>query len=100
MDELSATTKHIATSKEKIDSILGITGGKSVDDFLNDLSIDSTKIQDAIENIDDAVKTGLSQIDDKALEITSNGSSSMSLLQLKDIELSLKEIEDMISLSK
>lgn len=100
MDELSATTKHIATSKEKIDSILGITGGKSVDDFLNDLSIDSTKIQDAIENIDDAVKTGLSQIDDKAFEITSNGSSSMSLLQLKDIELSLKEIEDMISLSK
>ena len=45
MDELSSNNNHIATTKEKIDSILGITGGKSVDEFLDGLSLDANRIQ-------------------------------------------------------
>ena len=47
MSNLSSdqTPNHIASSKEKIDAIFGITGGKSVDDFLDELSLDTNKIQ-------------------------------------------------------
>lgn len=100
MDELSASTKHIATTKEKLDSILGITGGKSVDEFLNGLSLDTGKIQDALNNIDEQVKNGLDCIDEKAISLMDDGDSTSSLLEIKSIELSLKEIEDMIGLSK
>lgn len=40
MNELSAETPHIATQQEKLDAIFGITGGKSVDEFLDDLSFE------------------------------------------------------------
>ena len=100
MDELSSNNNHIATTKEKIDSILGITGGKSVDEFLDGLSLDANRIQQAIEDIDDNVKDGLSKIDEKAIEIIGDSNSQPSILQLKNMELSLKEIEDMIGLSK
>lgn len=100
MDELSSNNNHIATTKEKIDSILGITGGKSVDEFLDGLSLDANRIQQAIEDIDDNVKDGLSKIDEKSIEIIGDSNSQPSILQLKNMELSLKEIEDMIGLSK
>ena len=100
MDELSSNNNHIATTKEKIDSILGITGGKSVDEFLDGLSLDANRIQQAIEDIDDNVKDGLSKIDEKSIEIIGDSNSQSSILQLKNMELSLKEIEDMIGLSK
>lgn len=100
MDELSSNNNHIATTKEKIDSILGITGGKSIDEFLDGLSLDANRIQQAIEDIDDNVKDGLSKIDEKSIEIIGDSNSQPSILQLKNMELSLKEIEDMIGLSK
>lgn len=100
MDDLSSNNSHIATTKEKIDSILGITGGKSVDEFLDGLSLDTNKIQQAIEEIDDNVKDGLNKIDEKSIEIIGDSNAQSSILQLKNIELSLKEIEDMIGLSK
>ena len=100
MDELSSNNNHIATTKEKIDSILGITGGKSFDEFLDGLSLDANRIQQAIEDIDDNVKDGLSKIDEKSIEIIGDSNSQPSILQLKNMELSLKEIEDMIGLSK
>lgn len=37
MNELS--TSQIATQQEKLDAIFGITGGKSVDEFLDGLSL-------------------------------------------------------------
>jgi hypothetical protein len=33
-------TAHIASQQEKLDAIFGITGGKTVDEFLESLSLD------------------------------------------------------------
>jgi len=41
MSELSTEAPaHIATQQEKLDAVFGITQGKSVDEFLESLSID------------------------------------------------------------
>ena len=37
---LSAQPAHIATQEEKLNAIFGITGGKSVNEFLDSLSLD------------------------------------------------------------
>ena len=92
--------KH-ATSKEKMDAVLGITGGQSVDDFLDDLKLDTDKIENTMSGIDEAVKSSIESIDQSMQQIKQNGTSSPStLLQLSDMELSLKEVEELISLSK
>ena len=44
------------SSKDKIDAVLGITGGKSVDEFLDGLSLDTEAIHGTLETIDDKVK--------------------------------------------
>ena len=44
---------QIMSSKEKIDAVLGITGGKSVDEFLDGLSLDTEAIHETLGAIDD-----------------------------------------------
>ena len=98
--EEEVAKKH-ATSKEKMDAVLGITGGQSVDDFLDDLKLDTDKIENTMSGIDEAVKSSIESIDQSMQQIKQNGTSSPStLLQLSDMELSLKEVEELISLSK
>ena len=55
--------KKPATSKEKMDAVLGITGGQSVDDFLDDLKLDTDKIENTMSGIDEAVKSSIESID-------------------------------------
>ena len=50
-------TTHIATQQEKLDAIFGITGGKTVDDFLNGLELETSKITETMDDIDSTVKT-------------------------------------------
>ena len=54
MNELSAP--HIATAQEKLDAIFGITDGKSVDEFLDSLSLEADNVKNAIDSIEDNVK--------------------------------------------
>ena len=61
MSELSAA--HIATQQEKLDAIFGITGGKSVDEFLDSLSLDTEKIQDTVLSIETEVKEQVDKLD-------------------------------------
>lgn len=89
-DELSSA--HIATQQEKIDAVLGITGGKSIDEFLDGLSLDNDKIESTMQTIDSTVKSELSSMPD----CTSN----MTSIQLSSMEESLSRIEDMVDLSK
>ena len=102
MSNLSSdqTPSHIASSKEKIDAIFGITGGKSVDDFLDELSLDTNKIQQTMANIDSTVKDAIDGIDNQMSILTNSTNDQTSILSMKDMELSLKEIEEMVQLSK
>ena len=89
---------HIASQQEKLDAIFGITGGKTVDDFLNDLNLETEKISNTMEDIDQTVKDQITQLDNSQLRIES-GTSEVTL-ELSNMELSLKSIEDMVQLSK
>lgn len=102
MSNLSSdqTPSHIASSKEKIDAIFGITGGKSVDDFLDELSLDTNKIQQTMSNIDSTVKEAIDGIDNQMSILANSTNDQTSILSMKDMELSLKEIEEMVQLSK
>lgn len=91
-------TTHIATQQEKLDAIFGITGGKTVDDFLNGLELETSKITETMDDIDSTVKTQITQLDNSQLKIES-GTTEISL-ELANMELSLKSIEDMVQLSK
>lgn len=88
------------SSKDKIDAVLGITGGKSVDEFLDSLSLDTEAIHGTLETIDDKVKDSLATIDETASQLQQQTNTSSSILQLKSLDLSLCEIEEMINLSK
>lgn len=43
----------MVSSEDKINAVLGITGGKSVDEFLDDLSLDTESIHSTLGAIDD-----------------------------------------------
>lgn len=98
MNEISSGV-HIATQQEKLDAIFGITGGKSVDDFLNSLSIEAGQVQDAMDSIEQNVKDQVEKLDAYEVSIQS-GKSTDVMLDISSMNQSLKEVEDMISLSK
>lgn len=88
------------SSTDKINAVLGITGGKSVDEFLDGLSLDTEAIHETLGAIDAQVQTSLQNIDQAASNIQSQSEQGSSILEIKNIDLSLREVEDMISLSK
>lgn len=108
MDVINIQENQLISSKDKIDAVLGITGGKSVDDFLDSLSLDTEAIQETMSSIDDSVKNSIQKIDNAASQLQKSQEASVqnanqessSILQLKDIDLSMQQIEEMIQLSK
>ena len=98
MNEISSGA-HIATQQEKLDAIFGITGGKSVDDFLDSLSIEANDVQNAMNSIEQNVKDQVEKLDAYEVSI-STGQSNDVMLDISSMNQSLKEVEDMISLSK
>lgn len=108
MDQLGKTSNdttqipHIATQQEKLDAIFGITGGKSVDDFLNDLTLDDrSQVDSTLSSMDSALKEKFSEIDEmqKSIDVKAN-SNDQSIIQITSIEKSLQEVEDIIYLAK
>lgn len=86
------------TSKQKIDQLLGIESDQSIDSFLDDLSEQTIKINETFQEIESDVKDKLQEIDKNIVEVQSGKTDS--ILVLQNMELSMKEIEDMIDLSK
>ena len=86
------------TSKQKIDQLLGIESDQSIDSFLDDLSEQTIKINETFQEIESDVKDKLQEIDKNIVEVQSGKTDS--ILALQNMELSMKEIEDMIDLSK
>lgn len=86
------------TSKQKIDQLLGIESDQSIDSFLEDLSEQTIKINETFQEIELDVKDKLQEIDKNIVKVQSGKTDS--ILALQNMELSMKEIEDMIDLSK
>ena len=97
MNELSG--HHIATQQEKLDAIFGITGGKSVDEFLDGLSLESNGIQDAVLSIGQELKEQVEKLDSCQVTIQS-GQTSDVMLDIASMSHSLKEVEELIQMSK
>lgn len=91
-------SKDKFTSKQKIDQLLGIKDDQSIDSFLDDLSFETDEIQNTFSDIDDKVKENLQNIDNNINDIQSGKTDS--ILALKNMDLSMKEIEDLIGMSK
>lgn len=87
------------TSKQKIDQLLGIKDDQSIDSFLDDLSMQTDEIQNTFDSIDDKVKENMQIIDNNISDIQT-GKTSDSILAIKNMDLSMKEIEDLICMSK
>lgn len=93
-------SSQIVSSEDKINAVLGITGGKSVDEFLDGLSLDTEAIHSTLGAIDDQMQTSLQSIDKAASQIQSQSDAQSSLIEIKSMDHSLREVEDLIALSK
>lgn len=89
---------ELKSTKQKLDEMFGITDGKTVDDFLDGLNLDAQKIEDTMSSIDDGVKTQMKQIDECSKGIMENPGDSV--LQIKTMDDSLKQVEDLVVLAK
>lgn len=89
---------ELKSTKQKLDEMFGITDGKTVDDFLDGLNLDAQKIEDTISSIDDGVKAQMKQIDECSKGIMENPGDSV--LQIKTMDDSLKQVEDLVVLAK
>lgn len=90
------------TSKEKLDAALGITPDKSIDEFLNSLTIENDSAKDTVSKIDQSVKEEVSSIDEniRSLTVDSGLNENQKVLSLVSIDKSLKNIDELISISK
>ena len=93
-------SNQTVSSEDKINAVLGITGGKSVDEFLDGLSLDTEAIHSTLGAIDDQMQTSLQSIDAAASQIQSQSDAQSSLIEIKSMDHSLREVEDLIALSK
>ena len=106
MTELSAQAPHIATAQEKLDAVFGITNGQDIDTFLDGLSLnDAESTKDAALSSIDQLSAIERQMQEKMSEIQGMP-TSMALpmsdlsIQMMSMDHSLKELEEMVDLSK
>lgn len=97
--ETMATTNKSTTSKKKLDELLGISDGSSVDDFLNNLTVENDSAEEAISKINDDVKHEVEKIDAKIANF-GNADDREKLMSLIDIKSSLGSIDELIEISK
>lgn len=86
------------TSKEKIDKVLGIQENQSIDDFLDNLTSDVDKLSATVGGMTDEFKQNLQTIDDGIAAMKKN--EALAPTVLVDINTSLKEVEDLVCISK
>ena len=88
------------TAKAKLDAALGISSNSSIDDFLNSLSMENDSAKNAVNKIDDTVKEEVSTIDNAIKDMSINSDYDKKAMSLIAIETSLKNIDELISISK
>ena len=89
---------HIATQQEKLDAIFGITGGKSVDEFLDSINVeDENSTTNALSSFNKNIQDKLQQMNKDELPSLDNMKFPE---QLASLESSLTEIKELVDLSK
>ena len=90
------------TSKAKLDAALGIASDKSIDDFLNSLTIENESAKEAVGKIDDSVKKEVASIDCEIKALSTGGLQDYGkkAIALSNIDSSLKNIDELINISK
>lgn len=86
------------TSKQKLDQLLGIKEDQSVDSFLDSLTSEAESLSSLSDGIAQQTRESLDKIDQSLSTIVAGSQSSV--LTIRDIDSSMKEVEDLISLSK
>lgn len=95
---LSSQPAHIATQEEKLNAIFGITGGKSVDEFLDSLSLDDNNTSAQLSAFDQSMKNKISELDQMSIDLSAGG--QVVQLQMKSMEHSLEQVEELVNVSK
>lgn len=88
------------TSKAKLDAALGIAPDKSIDDFLESLTMENDSAKNAMEKIDQSVKKEVASIDNEMQIASGFQNEGDRLLSIVSIDNSLKNIDELISISK
>ena len=88
------------TTKQKLDEILGIQSDQSVDDFLNELQVEDmpSEVPEAMDEIKDKVAENIELLDNQLSSLQTAGTNGPVLM--KDLDSTMCEIEELISLSK
>lgn len=86
------------STKEKIDQALGISCGKSMDQMLDELNIESSSITDTLDKFDSSLQESVKKIDEKAAELQKGVGGGV--LAITDMTDSLKEIENLVNEAK
>ena len=87
------------TTQQKLNEKLGISDGQSIDDFLDDISLDTEKMSNAFQQLSGEMQHELSTVDGK-LESVKSGALAPTQLVMSDLAASMKEVEDLVVLSK
>jgi len=86
------------TTKEKIDQALGISCGKSMDQMLDELNLDTDSVTDTLNSFDTTLSASVAKIDAKAAELQKGVGNGV--LAIADMTDSLKEIEGLVNEAK
>ena len=86
------------TTKEKIDQALGVSCGKSMDQMLDELDVDSAQVTEALDGLDRAAGGAFDKVDQAAAALQRGVGAGA--LAIGDMTASLKEVEDMIGQTK
>ena len=100
-------SQHIMTQQEKLDALLGITGGQDLDTYLDGLSLDEAvqKNDEALSGIeqlsslDQDMKAKMEELQGMPSSLTNVAPNELSI-QMMSMDHSLKELEEMVDLSK
>jgi len=90
------------SSKAKLDAALGISPDKSIDDFLQSLTVENDSAKNAVQKIDQSVKNEVENIDKAISDLNSSAYENEGdrLLSIVKIDDSLKNIDELIEISK
>ena len=87
------------STKEKLDEKLGIKPEQTIDEFLDDISIDTNELSSAFTAVSDSMKASVETVDGKIAAVES-GAVKPTQLVMSDLVASMKEVEDLVILSK
>lgn len=93
--------KQGKTSKQKLDELLGISSGEDIDGFLEKLTTETEDAKEAFDKIDDSVREEIKAIDTSIATLNGgNLSEHEKTLSIASIESSMKDISELIDVSK